>query len=150
VTLVTLDLHEIEMAAQVGLRRRMESLRDGRKDQHGFDGACPFEVDIQAAAAECAFAKLRNRYWDGSFNTMKRGDVGDVQVRWSRDKPCLIIRPSDDLDSFFVFVTGEIPTFDVHGWAKAKTVAVDDHWRMPNGRPGAWFVPKDMLAPFPS
>lgn len=146
--IVSLDLHEIEMAVQVGLRRRLETLRQGLKDAHGFGGEHPWELDIQGAAAELALAKFLGRYWDGSVNTMKRGDVGQLQVRSTdRANGSLIIRSNDSDDDYFVLVTGSIPQFNVRGWIKGSDAKVAEYEKAPNGRPPAWFVPQHVLIP---
>lgn len=149
--LVTLELHEIEMAVQVGLRRRLEALRAGMRDRHGFGGDNPWEGDIQGAAAELAVAKHLGRYWDGSVNTFKRGDVGEVQVRSTpRKDGSLIVRRSDSDTDHFILVTGAIPEFNVIGWISGAAAKSDEFKKSPNGRPPAWFVPQRALHKFPT
>lgn len=144
---VVLERHEIEMAAVVGVRRRTASL-DRCVDRHGYQGTNAWEQDIQGAAAELAVAKATRRYWDGSFDTFKRGDVGQIQVRSTkRPDGSLIVRPSDsDLDIFFL-VVGEIPEFTVVGWIKAQDAKQERYEKAPGGRPPAYFVPQADLTP---
>ncbi len=140
---VKLFPHEIEMAALVGLRRRMESLnfKDTSQGKH------LWEQDIQGAAAELAVAKHLNRYWDGSVNTYKRGDVGFLQVR---STPLLdgslIVREGDADNDVFVLVVGSIPTFRVVGSISARDAKDTSFRRAPNGRPAAYFVPQSALS----
>lgn len=144
--LVTLDLFEIEMAAHVGLRRRLEALRVGLRDRHGYQGEDPWEGDIQGAAAELAVAKKLGRYWDGSVNTFKRGDVGAAQVRSTpRRDGSLIVRSNDSEDDFYILVTGAIPEFNVVGYIRGADAKADRFRRAPAGRPAAWFVPQSAL-----
>lgn len=139
-----MEWYEIAMAADVGVRRKVGSLQRGRED-HGF-GPSDWNVDIMGAIAECACAKALNRYWDGSVDTFKQGDVGKAQVRWvENENLCLIVRPADSGDDFFVLVTGKVPTLNVVGYIKGS-VAMRDEWRRsPNNQPPAYFVPQSAL-----
>lgn len=142
---VVLERHEIEMVAAVGVRRRCASL-DRLADRHGYNGENAWEQDIQAAAAELAVAKVINRYWDGSFDTYKRGDVGSLQVRSTkRPDGSLIVRPDDPDDAVYFLVVGEIPEFTVIGWIKGQDAKQERYERAPGGRPPAFFVPQDDL-----
>lgn len=144
---VVLERHEIEMVAAVGVRRRCASL-DRLADRHGYSGENAWEQDIQGAAAELAVAKATNRYWDGSFNTYKRGDVGSVQVRSTkRPDGCLIVRPSDPADAVYFLVVGEIPEFTVVGWIMGENAKLERFEKAPGGRPPAFFVPQRYLTP---
>ncbi len=138
--------HEIEMAAQVGIRRRLESLNF--TDRYGYLGKDAWEQDIQAAAGELAVAKCLGLYWDGSVNTLKRGDVGRLQVRsTSLPNGSLIVREGDTGDDLFVLVIGSIPFFRVVGSMYARDAKSDTFRRAPNGRPAAYFVPQSALTP---
>lgn len=143
---VVLERHEVALAARVGVDRRLNS--HGLEDAHGYNGQAPWEQDIQGAAAELAVAKATGRYWDGSFDTFKRGDVDHWQVRSTkRPDGCLIVRPSDPTDAFYWLVVGEIPNFNVVGMIHGKNAKQERYKRAPGGRPPAFFIPQDDLTP---
>ena len=146
---VTLEWFEVLLAATVGVRRQLEALRSGRPDCHGFDGATGWQVHIEGACGEMAFAKATGRYWSGSINTFKAGgDVGNIQVRTrSRDDYDLIVRDDDRDEDIFVLVIGKAPTFRVVGWIQGAE-AKRPSWRHVYGaRPPAFFVPQAALFP---
>jgi hypothetical protein len=145
---VLLDWFEIEQAALVGVRRRVESLRQQKQDAHGFDASAKWENDIQAAGAEIAFAKATGQYWDFSCNTWKRGDVGTWQVRWTPlDSGALIVRPVDADDDVFVLVIGRLPEFRIVGCIPGRRAKQERWLNAPNERPPAYFVPQAWLRP---
>jgi hypothetical protein len=154
VIVVTLDWFEVEMAAIVGVRRNLEGLRRGwlphrrlgHADLPGWQG------HVEGAAGELAVAKLLNRYWSGSINTFKSGgDVGAVQVRTrSRHDYQLIVRDEDRDADWFVLVTGQAPTFHVHGFIRGGD-AKRPEWRHDHGgHAPAYFIPQPALRSFPA
>lgn len=69
------------------------------------------------AMAELAFAKSMG--WDDwtREEESEEGIVRGYHVQWSPDpKAGLIVHDDGDDDSIRVLVTGEPPTFTVHGW----------------------------------
>jgi len=142
---VRLEPFEVRMAASVAIERRIASM--GRLHHaYGYDGANQWENEIQSAAAEMAVGKALGRYWDGSVNTFKRGDVGDVQVRWTAwPNGHLQIRPGDADDDTFILVRGSIPKFTVVGWFVAREAKRPDWEWDDNGRPTIYRVPNDQL-----
>lgn len=147
---VILTQAEIEIAAAVGRLRRVESIRQGLIPAHGFDGHGYWDIDIEGAGAELAYAKSRGRYWGGCVNTFKGADVGtNVQIRSTKRKDgCLIVRDDDPEDHYFVLVTGEIPKFRVVGWMLGEDAKQERWAKEPNGRERAYFVPQGELNRF--
>lgn len=144
---VTLEWFEVMLAATVGVRRQLEALRRGRPDCHGFDGATGWQVHIEGACGEMAFAKATGRYWSGSVNTFKiGGDVGAIQVRTrSREDYDLIVRDDDRDEDIFVLVIGQAPTYRVVGWIRGMD-GKRACWRQRYGnRPVAYFIPQHAL-----
>lgn len=145
---VRLSPYEIDMAANVGLRRQLEALRSGLKDCHGFEGD-GWGVHIEGAMGEMAFAKASGMFWDGSVNTFRiQGDVGRVEVRTrSQHQYELIVRDNDKDDSYYVLVTGKYGEYQIRGYivgAKAKK----PRWSRTHGnRPAAFFVPHGAMEP---
>lgn len=147
---VSLEWYEVRLAAQVGVERNVQSIKDGRTPSAAFstkDGA--WEIHVQGACGELAFAKATNRYWDGSVNRFgNTGDVGPIEVRTrSRHDYDLLVRPGDSDESVFVLVTGLAPHFQVHGWLRGEEAKRRDWLCAFGGRPPAYFVPKSVLNP---
>jgi len=141
---------EMEIAAMVGCRRRSESRSNSREYAHGFDGSGGWDIDIEGAAAELAYAKYRGQYWPATVCSFKHADVGaNVQIRSTpHANGSLIIRDDDNAEHFYVLLTGTAPTFQVRGYIQGIS-AQNDEWRQaPNGRPAAYFVPQSALKPF--
>jgi hypothetical protein len=71
--------------------------------------------------AELAFAKSMG--WDDwTFDEeSEEGMVRGFHVQWSPDpKAGLIVHDEDDEDARYVLVTGEPPTFTIHGWTTVR------------------------------
>jgi len=147
---ITLNWYEYSMAAEVGLRRSLESKRAGLEDAHGLV-TLGWSESIEGAIGELVVAKALNIYWDGSVNTFKAPDFPpNIQVR-TRPHPehDLIVRPVDDLFDIFVLVTGKCPSYTVRGFIHGYD-ARDPEWLHNEGigfRPDAYFVPQWALKP---
>lgn len=139
------------MAKTIGGLRRIESIKQGLKDAHGYDGSSVWDTDIEGAAAELAYCKFRGQYWGGHVNNYKEADVGRlVQVRFTKyQNGNLIVRKNDSDDHYYVLVTGCIPRFTVVGWIKGDD-AKNEQWLSTKGnnREAAYFVPQSALNSF--
>ena len=146
--IIKLNENELMMAANVGVRRQVEALSKGLKNQHGALASKVWQNHIEGACGELAFAKAMNWYWNGSVNTFKLPDVGNAQVRTRSSHSFeLIIRKNDT--GIFVLVTGMAPQYKVHGWFDSKDVKsiwLQDY----GGREKAYFVPQAELHPLES
>jgi hypothetical protein len=147
--MIKLTDSEVEMAAQVGLRRQLEALRKGLPDKHGYEGD-GWGIHIEGALGELALAKFLGVYWDGSVNTFKtKGDLGETEVRTrSRSDYDLIVREDDREDAVYVLVVGKAPAYRVVGWMLGKEAKQDRWVRTYGGRTPAYFVPQAALHPF--
>lgn len=142
---IALEKHELRIAGMVAVERRLASM-GVMDDQHGYDGTNAFEQEFQSAAAEVAFAKGMDSFYDGSVNTFKRPDVGRFQVRHtSLPDGKLIVRRNDPDQDIFVLVTGSAPEFEIVGGIRGQDAMKEEYRQSPNGRPPAWFVPQDKL-----
>jgi hypothetical protein len=144
---VTLRWFEVLLAASVGVRRQLEALRASLPDCHGFDGETSWQVHIEGACGEMAFAKAARLFWSGSVNSFKNGcDMGNIQVRTrSREDYDLIVRENDRDEDAFVLVIGKAPEYRVVGWIRGAD-AKRPEWRKTYGnRPAASFVPQAAL-----
>ena len=150
--IVKLTKFEAQTACTIGCERRLTNRYKevGAKDyvkevQFDLGG---FERDIQAAAAEMAFAKAREMYWDFSVNTFKKPDVGKIQIRHTtRNSGKLIVRPDDSDEEIFVLVSGEIPEFTIRGYMRGCEAKQDQFIDNPGGGKPCWMVPQDDLRP---
>ena len=146
---IILTPYEIVLAAGVGVRRRTASIRLKNKDHDHFSGSGVghWDVDIEGALAELAFAKHMDLYWDGSVNTGKAADVGGYQVRHTlHEDGCLIVRQRDSIDDRYALVTGNhIDGYLVRGWRFGYEATTDDYLRNPGNKEPAWFVPQSDL-----
>jgi len=149
-TVVRLEPHELLMGAEVAIRRRVASLERGLQDRYGYNGDHTWEQEITSSLAELAVAKALGRYWDGSVNTFKRGDVSRLQVRFTlHAEGRLIIRAEDADQDVFVLVIGLGPReFHVAGWIRGRDGRKPQWLTRPDpGRLHCWAVPQDALRP---
>ncbi|MGD1524588.1 hypothetical protein [Vibrio harveyi] len=147
---VQLTMEEMTIVSVIAGLRRGESKTNGRKDNHDFNGDGAWDIEIEGAAAEMAYCKLRGKYWSGSVNSFKNADCGEnVQIRHTvLEKGSLIVR-DEDLDShFYVLVTGRAPLLKVCGWINGSDAKQEKFKRAPNGRVPAYFVPQSALNSF--
>jgi hypothetical protein len=147
---VTLDPTEIFYAGMVGVQRQVEALRFGSADAHGYSGEHPWQVHVEGALGECAFAKASGQYWGRTVNTFKvGGDVGRLQVRTrSKSHYDLLIREDDRDDDWFVLVTGQAPTYVIRGGCFGRFAKQEKYRQAYGAREPAYFVPQKDLTPF--
>jgi hypothetical protein len=141
-TEVTLKWYEVMLASDVGRMRKVLSMKQNR---HGASNVSWTE-DIEGACAEMAVAKHLGMYWSGGVDTFKAADVHNIQVRWTPSHTnSLIVRDSDANEEPFVLVTGQAPTYRIHGWLWGRQAKQPQYRRRPNERPSAYFVPSGDL-----
>lgn len=145
---IVLDLHSVERAREVAVRREKTAQAHGWQHAHGWCGDDPFEPHIEGACAELAVAVLLDRPWIAE--TMPDGQKGDVvpglQVRATRHQGGhLILHPTDLNDHFFVLVTGVRPNLTVVGGLWARDGKRQEWWREPQrGRPCFMVPPRGL------
>jgi hypothetical protein len=143
---VKLSQREMIIAAQVGAMRHISSLAKGLRDKHGCKLDAGWQVHIEGACGEMAFAKGIGLYWDAGVDTFKAPDVGLIQVRTrSKDYYELIVR-KDDPDEIFVLVTGTAPCYTIRGWMNGKDAKQEKWLKGHGGREEAYFVPQSALS----
>lgn len=147
--LIMLSWQEIRLAAEVGVTRRIVSMRDNRRDSAGYRGSDPFDMDILGAMGEVAVAKALQVYWSPSVNTFKLPDVDNLHVRSTRYKTgSLIVRPNDP-EGTYLLVIADLPRFKIVGYCSAQYAKQDEFRSQPDAtRPPCWAVPQSRLAPF--
>jgi len=144
---VTLAPYECMLAAQVGIGRQLSAINKGLRMAFGLNGP-GWNEHIEGAAGEMATAKALNVFWDGSVDTFKRPDVGQLQIRTrTRHDWDLIVRKGDADDECFLLVTGTMPNFRVHGFLLGRDAKQETWLQSYAGRTPAYFVPKEHLLP---
>jgi len=142
---VRLTKVELIVAGLVATMRRVSSM--GNLNDQNYSTDSSFDLDIDGAASEMAFAKYMNVYYEPTVNTFKSPDVGKIQVRSTKHKTGkLIIRQRDKKNEIFVLVINENPVFTIAGWINLEDAKKDEFWFKPNNSfPPAWFVPQNKL-----
>jgi hypothetical protein len=146
---VSLTQEELYTCSIIGARRQIESLMDGREDQHGFDGYNGWTVHIEGVCGELAVAKYLNIHYGFHVNTFKTGrDVGICEVRTrSEHHYDLLVRPNDADERPFVHLTGRAPQYVLRGWLWGHEAKQKKFAKNYGGRPSAFFVPQEHLRP---
>lgn len=141
---VQLTWTELMMAANVGVMRRLTSLKEGYSNGR-FSDQSDWDIDIDGACGECAFAKLRGFYWNAGNRTFKSPDVENWQVRATRyEDGHLIVRPKDkDPDNTrYVLVICDAPNFKIVGSMSIFEAKQEEYWRKDKN---SWWVPQSAL-----
>jgi hypothetical protein len=138
---------EVAAAVAVASRRRIECNRKRRNAvKFEQDGAQRWGVEIEAACAEIAVARVLNLAWTG-MSGIGQADVGDlVEVRHSIHPGAhLVLYPDDCEVSPFVLVTGRDGVYSARGWVLARDGRVP---MIGAEKPdGSWWVPQIELRP---
>lgn len=149
---IWVELTDLEwrLGAEIGFQRQCESVRRGRKDQHGFkDRGDGLGNHINGACGE--IAKWRGIYFDPTINNFQAADIGKrVQVRTRSMHEYDLLVPENAKDGdVYVHVTGIAPLLCIRGWMLAGAPK-QDKWLKPyGGRESAWFIPSSELRRFP-
>lgn len=150
---VSLNGPEMRQAVQEGgLRRIRRIVKTARADV--FPPKDRWGTDIEAAAAEIAFAKAMGLYWAPSTGAQGRTqcDVGDYEVRYTQrpDGPLTVYVGTDD-SKLCVLVRGECPDFEIVGCLYAHEAKQPEFWQVfANSRDGgAYRVPQTVLRSLP-
>jgi len=136
---------EMLIAAQVGIQRQVQNLKNGAKPAYGAGRDNDWQLNIEGALGEMALAKFLGVYWDGK-GEMRDPDVGNVDVR-TTPKPNnrLILHTADPDDRRFYLLTGYNGEYIVRGSIMGWEGKHDKYWTDPGtGRP-AYFVPQQAL-----
>lgn len=152
---VALSLHEVLIAANVGVRRRLAIIKDRSPDMYGqkpeHDG---WQCHIEGSGAELAVAKHFDLFWSGHVGDYKAFDVGPYEVRQTPHHNGHLILQHKDLDKGdapCILVTGSTPVFRLAGWIYGFEGLVNKYYtdKPRNGRPAFW-IPQSDLRPMSS
>lgn len=144
---VSLDRYELEQAAMVGVRRRVESIHRKLKGTLQMENG--WQHDVEGAIAERIVAKALGMYWNGGVCTWKAPDIDpNIQVRSSRNPDsALIVRENDADDEAFVLVTGSAPNYVIRGWSYGRDAKKEEWVKNPYGKGPAYFMDQKYLNP---
>ena len=105
--------------------------------------------EVTAACAEFSVARTIGRFWTAAiYAKNKTVDIlPDIEVRYSQHvNGHLLLYRSDQPERRYVFVTGSIPVFDIHGWMYGNEGMLSKYERdLRPGRPAVYFVPREVL-----
>lgn len=142
---VKLNQYEMIEAGNIGMLRRILSLNKLNDRMHS-PYSNPWQIDMEGAMAEMAYAKAMGVYWPAGVGTFKAPDVGSVQVRATeRHDNSLIIRSNDKDEDVYVLVTGSAPQYNIVGWIRGADGKNPSFVKTPNGGAPAYFVPQSKL-----
>ena len=137
------------VAGQIGTMRLVSSRKKGLIDQVDAKVGIKLDwtTDFDAAAAEMAYAKYRNVYYDPTVNTFKAPDVAKDQVRSTLHLGGnLILRGKDIAEERYILVICSSPVYRMAGWIWASE-AKQEKWLQPKYGKNIWWVPQEDLHP---
>ena len=103
---IKLTLAEMQIAAQVGIQRQIQNLKNGAVPAYGAGSKNDWQLHVEGALGEMALAKHLGVYWDGK-GEMRAPDVGNIDVRTrSKHSYDLIVHDRDDDDRYIYLLTG--------------------------------------------
>ena len=145
---VMLTWPEVLLAANAGVMRRINAVRNGRQEPYGQRPQSFWTHDINGAVAEVALAKHLDLFWSGTVGRVDLPDVGPLQVRSKNDpKERLVILPTDGDGQIFVSVLVGLPKCTLCGWMRAGE-AKRPEWLLPDDAgKKRYFVPNSHLEP---
>jgi hypothetical protein len=141
VVFVTLEPHQVEYAALVGIARQRAATEQKRREY--VPSGALWGAHVTGALGELAVSLALDVAWLPNIGGTDRehGDVLGYQVRATpRDTGPLVIRDRDADTAAFVLVTGEPPRLAIRGWIYAAEGRAVGERRAPNGRPPADLV----------
>jgi hypothetical protein len=128
-----------------------ENHRRGRKDAQGYNRNSLLDR-ISGYRGEAAVAQVLGLEWKPDDAFQSRPDIGGFEVRTTkRPHGRLIIMPKDIDHRDYALVIDCDPRFEVVGHYRASKAKQTPNWWFEfrtNG--GAWYIPRDVLEPFPS
>ena len=157
---IELDLYEMTTAAQTGLLRVTESIKQKQEWWHGYKGTLEDKISksISGAMAEISLCKYFGIPFEFHTNVGSQADVKyknyKIQVRSQTPKRnnnnSLIIRPNGvKPNEIYVFILSEAPKFIIKGFINSSAVIGKDNYLTDFNlaRPKVWAVPLKILSP---
>ncbi len=137
--------------ALVGVMRRTRGLYKF-EGAHGVRPDVGWQIDIEGALGEMAWAKASNMYWSGAKGYRERGKIiSDVNNDEVRTTPLsygrLILHEKDSDHKAFILLTGSDGNYIIRGYIKGINGKREKFWKDPVGGRPAYFVPQYELNP---
>lgn len=143
---ITLSWLELMQAAQIGVARRISSMKHRRNcNVHAYKS--DWATDIDGAAAELAVAKHTRSWWPVDTNDFKAPDVAHYHIRSTKTvNGHLIVRNNDPASGEYVLVITNAPEFTIIGSISGE-VAKQECWRNTTNSFGveSWWIPQSAL-----
>jgi hypothetical protein len=158
--IVELEWYEWQAAAEVGIRRKSESIRHGHKDKYGvnFTPITDPGWQVISACSEAAVCKGLNIYYDSSVNTFERADVllkdHKIEIKSQlhhliddkKHQNYLVARPNYDSDTKYLLVlVHSLTRYELCGFMTGLECKQDKWLGAVYGRPAIFRVPLDVL-----
>jgi hypothetical protein len=146
--LLPLSERDIRQAAGNALERRLEWLREGRKERYETAGPRGLGADFVGCLGEYAVAKWLDRF-PGGFTVRGGADVQGVEVRTiDQVGAALQVYQADAAAVFVLAYVGDVFRDGVRvvGWTTAATAKDSRYWDASHKRP-AFLVPQMVLEP---
>ena len=122
---IKLEPFEVQMAADVATRRFIENLKMGKNFSYGYKGTVEqtIALGVMGAAAELAFSKATNTYFNGSYSDQySRYTDSDMQNQIEirsqkrKDYNFLLIRPGEKKARYVLVIDEGNFEFSLIGW----------------------------------
>ena len=122
---IKLEPFEVQMAADVATRRFIENLKMGKNFSYGYKGTVEqtIALGVMGAAAELAFSKATNTYFNGSYSDQySRYTDSDMQNQIEirsqkrKDYNFLLIRPGEKKARYVLVIDEGDFEFTLIGW----------------------------------
>ena len=122
---IKLEPFEVQMAAEVANRRFIENLKMGKNFSYGYKGTVEqtIALGVMGAAAELAFSKATNTYFNGSYSDQySRYTDSDMQNQIEirsqkrKDYNFLLIRPGEKKARYVLVIDEGDFEFTLIGW----------------------------------
>jgi len=147
-TWVTLTLEEMYIGALGGILRRIRKWKNLREDQWGADHRDGWQLDIEGACGELAFASASGLFWRGPCG-VRVDDIDGIEVRTaSKDNYRLIVTPSDPENKMYVLMVGKDGRYRFAGSIMGYEAKVEKYLDDPNQQGERYFVPQCDLVDF--
>ena len=145
-TRITLTLEEMYLGALGGIMRRVKKWKNKRQDQWGAAEREWWQIDIEGALGELAFASAAGLYWRGC-GEFHLDDIDGIEVRTaSKHGYRLIVTPNDPPGKLYVLLTGAEGQYIFQGCIQGVEAKNDKYLEDPNDfGTKRFFVPQDRL-----
>jgi hypothetical protein len=139
---ITLNEGETAVASVSAILRYTVNRASGVVDRKGGPQSC-WKTDLNGVGAEMAFAKYKNLYPDFSTNprqggsdfTLINGDEVDIKCTQYKTGKLIVNKDKNTSKTkYYILVIGEVPAFEIVGYATADEVFKNENLKEIYGR----------------